>query len=59
VVWWCYESFAAAEFVAALLGCGLCVDFEGKMLYLSDHQESTGSKDIGRKLLSSGVDIKS
>jgi hypothetical protein len=48
-----------AEFVAALLGCGLCVDFEGRMLYLSDHQESTGSKDIGRKLLSSGVDIKS
>ena len=34
-----------AEFVAAF-GCGLCVDFEGRMLYLSDHQESTGSKDI-------------
>ena len=33
-----------AEFVAALLGCGLCVDFEGRMLYPRD---DGAERDLG------------
>ena len=38
------EVVLRAELIAMLVVA--CVDFEGKMLYLSDHQESTGSKEL-------------